>query len=94
MKSPARAAVVELINKDILAIPTTEDGKYTNIASINVKALITEEEIKMLATKAKVDASQFTGVKTSGEFYQKLVKALNKPKDEPVEKPVNPSKTT
>ena len=70
MKSPARAAVVELINKDILAIPTTEDGKYTNIASINVKALITEEEIKMLATKAKVDASQFTGVKRQVNFIR------------------------
>ncbi|MEA0564494.1 5'-nucleotidase C-terminal domain-containing protein [Lysinibacillus irui] len=96
-KSPARAAVVELINKDILAIPTTEDGKYTNIASINVKDVITKEEIKELATKANVDASQFAGVKTTGEFYQKLVKAMNNPKaeqgqDKPGEKPEDPSK--
>jgi 2',3'-cyclic-nucleotide 2'-phosphodiesterase/3'-nucleotidase len=96
-KSPARAAVVELINKDILAIPTTEDGKYTNIASINVKDAITKEEIKELAAKANVDASQFAGVKTTGEFYQKLVKAMNNPKadqekDKPGEKPANPSK--
>lgn len=96
-KSPARAAVVELINKDILAIPTTEDGKYTNIASINVKDAITKEEIKELATKVNVDESQFAGVKTTGEFYQKLVKAMNNPKpdqekDKPGEKPANPSK--
>lgn len=96
-KSPARAAVVELINKDILAIPTTEDGKYTNIASINVKDAITKEEIKELAAKANIDASQFAGVKTTGEFYQKLVKAMNNPKpdqekDKPGEKPANPSK--
>lgn len=96
-KSPARAAIVELINKDILAIPTTEDGKYTNIASINVKDAITKEEIKELAAKANIDASQFAGVKTTGEFYQKLVKAMNNPKpdqekDKPGEKPANPSK--
>lgn len=98
-KSPTRAAVVELINKDILAIPTTEDGKYTNIASINVKDAITKEEIAELAAKANVKESQFNGVKTTGEFYQKLVKAINNSKaeqdketDKPVEKPANPSK--
>ncbi len=98
-KSPTRAAVVELINKDILAIPTTEDGKYTNVASINVKDAITKEEIAELAAKANVKESQFSGVKTTGEFYQKLVKAINHPKveedkvtDKPVEKPTNPSK--
>ncbi len=80
-KSPARAAVVELVNKGILAIPTSEDGKYTNIASINIKDAITKEEIEALAAKAEVDASQFAKVKTTGEFYQKLVKVLNAPKD-------------
>ena len=80
-KSPARAAVVELVNKGILAIPTSEHGKYTNIASINIKDAITKEEIEALAAKAEVDASQFAKVKTTGEFYQKLVKVLNAPKD-------------
>ncbi|MEK5233113.1 5'-nucleotidase C-terminal domain-containing protein [Lysinibacillus sp. FSL K6-0232] len=80
-KSPARAAVVELVNKGILDIPTSEDGKYTNIASINVKDAITKEEIEALAAKAEVGASQFAKVKTTGEFYQKLVKVLNTPKD-------------
>nr|WP_139133767.1 5'-nucleotidase C-terminal domain-containing protein [Lysinibacillus fusiformis] len=98
-KSPTRAAVVELINKDILAIPATEDGKYTNVASINVKDAITKEEIAELAAKANVKESQFSGVKTTGEFYQKLVKAINHPKaegdkvtDKPGEKPTNPGK--
>ncbi|RJX37939.1 hypothetical protein D3P09_17805 [Paenibacillus pinisoli] len=89
-KSPARAAVVELINKGILAIPASEDGKYTNIASINVKDSITGQEKEQLAAKANVDASQFASVKTTGEFYQKLVKALEKPTD----KPTKPSKPT
>ncbi|WP_293928758.1 5'-nucleotidase C-terminal domain-containing protein [Metasolibacillus sp.] len=89
--SPARAAVVELINKDILTVPTSEDGKYTNIASINIKDAITAEEIATLATKAGVDADQFKNVKTTGEFYQQLVKAMNAPTAEPekeAEKPV------
>ena len=78
-KSPARKAVVELVNKGILTVPTTEDGKYTNIASINVKDAITQQEIKELSAKAKVDSAQFAKVKTTGEFYLALVKALNKP---------------
>ncbi|MER2255997.1 MAG: 5'-nucleotidase C-terminal domain-containing protein, partial [Priestia megaterium] len=77
--SPARKAVVELVNKGILAVPTTEDGKYTNIASINVKDAITQEEIKALATKANVAPAQFKKVKTTGEFYLALLEALNKP---------------
>ncbi|WP_042476392.1 5'-nucleotidase C-terminal domain-containing protein [Bacillus ndiopicus] len=106
-KAPARAAVVELVNKGILSIPTSEDGKYTNIASINVKDSITQQEIEQLAAKASVDASQFVGVKTTGEFYQQLVNVLNapeagqgteeeaeKPVEKPVEKPANPSKPT
>lgn len=78
-KSPARKAVVELVNKGILTIPTTEDGKYTNISSINVKDAITQQEIKELSAKAKVDSAQFTKVKTTGDFYLALAKALNKP---------------
>lgn len=74
--TPARAAVVELINKGILAIPTTEDGKFTNIASINVNDAITKKEIEELTQKAKVDSTKFSPVKTTGDFYQQLVKVL------------------
>ncbi|WP_260858130.1 5'-nucleotidase C-terminal domain-containing protein [Bacillus sp. FJAT-22090] len=95
--SPARAAVVELINKGILAIPTTEDGKFTNISSINVNDAITKEEIKELAQKAKVDSTKLSQVKTTGDFYQQLVKVMNTPvvdkgTNKPVEKPTIPSK--
>ena len=31
--------VVELVNNETIKVPTTEDGKYTNIASINIKDL-------------------------------------------------------
>lgn len=92
-KSPARKAVVELVNKGILAVPTTEDGKYTNIASINVKDPITQQEIKVLSTKANVDPVPFSKVNTTGDFYIALVKALSKP-DAPKDKdkPTKPAK--
>lgn len=98
-KSPARAAVIELINKGILAIPTTEDGKFTNIASINVNDVITKKEIEELTLKAKIDSSKFSKLKTTGEFYQQLVKVLNTPvvekekeTEKPAEKPTKPGK--
>jgi len=70
--APERADVVQLINAGILSVPKTEDGKYTNIASINIKDEVTKEEIAELAQKANVKADLFAGVKTKGEFYQKL----------------------
>lgn len=36
-KSSERQDVVDLINLGILEVPKTEDGKYTNVASINIK---------------------------------------------------------
>ena len=90
-KSPARKAVVELVNKGILTVPATEDGKYTNVASINVKDAITPQVIKELSAKANVDSAQFTKVKTTGEFYLALDKALKKseaPKDK--DRPAKP----
>ncbi|TQR14898.1 5'-nucleotidase C-terminal domain-containing protein [Psychrobacillus lasiicapitis] len=97
--SDARMAAVELINKGILDIPTTEDGKFTNVASINVKDTITKKEIEELTKKAKVDTTKFSQLKTTGEFYQELVKVLNTPVKEketekPAEKPTIPSNTT
>lgn len=74
--APERADVVALINAGILSVPKTEDGKYTNIASINIKDAVTKEEIAELSAKAKVDASKFANVKTKGEFYHLLNEAV------------------
>ncbi|WP_412678941.1 bifunctional metallophosphatase/5'-nucleotidase [Brevibacillus nitrificans] len=74
--APERADVVALINAGILSVPKTEDGKYTNIASINIKDAVTKEEIAELSAKAKVDASKFANVKTKGEFYRLLNEAV------------------
>jgi 2',3'-cyclic-nucleotide 2'-phosphodiesterase/3'-nucleotidase len=75
LTAPARADIVELINDGIMSVPTTEDGKYTNIASINILDAVTEEEMTALAAKANVSIAKFSGVKTKGEFYQELNKA-------------------
>lgn len=95
LKAPARKDVVQLINDSILTVPTTEDGKYTNIASINVLDPVTQSEIADLSAKAEVDAAQFAGVKSKGEFYQKLNqarKAAVQPKPQPAAPtPVQPS---
>ncbi|PPA83180.1 2,' 3'-cyclic nucleotide 2'-phosphodiesterase [Brevibacillus laterosporus] len=72
-KAPERADVVELLNDGIMEV--AKDGKYTNVASINVNDAVTPDEIAELAKKANVKADQFTGMKTKGEFYQKLNQA-------------------
>lgn len=71
-QGPERAAVVELINADILAVPSSEDGTVTNIRSINVTEPATEETITLLAEKAGVPVEKLKEVKTSGELYQKI----------------------
>ncbi|GED57016.1 5'-nucleotidase C-terminal domain-containing protein [Brevibacillus formosus] len=73
--APERKDVVELINTGILSVPKTADGKYTNIASINIKDAVTKEEITELSAKAKIDAAKFSTVKTKGEFYHQLNEA-------------------
>ncbi|WP_442604382.1 5'-nucleotidase C-terminal domain-containing protein [Paenibacillus sp. KN14-4R] len=75
-KAPERADVVELINKGILSVPKTDDGKYTNIASINITDAVTKEEVTELTQKAKVTLNQSTDVKTKGQFYHELNAAL------------------
>ncbi|EOP01006.1 hypothetical protein II1_05024, partial [Bacillus cereus MC118] len=76
--SSEHKAVVDLVNKGILEIPKTEDGKYTNIASINTKDSITKEEIVALSQKANINPNQFNHVKTKGEFYKKLNRIIKK----------------
>ncbi|MFM1651062.1 5'-nucleotidase C-terminal domain-containing protein [Brevibacillus sp. B_LB10_24] len=73
--APERADVVELVNAGVLDVPSTEDGKYTNIASINIKDPVSKEEIAELSQKAKVSQDLFAGVATKGEFYHKLNQA-------------------
>ncbi|MDR9853485.1 5'-nucleotidase C-terminal domain-containing protein [Paenibacillus sp. VCA1] len=92
--SKERADVVELINAGILTVPATEDGKYTNIASINILDPVKAEDVTLLAEKAGVDAALLTGVKTNGELYHELNEARKgaaKP-EQPVEKPDKPEK--
>ncbi|MFA4133661.1 5'-nucleotidase C-terminal domain-containing protein [Brevibacillus sp. BD137] len=73
--APVRKDIVELINAGILSVPKTADGKYTNIASINIKDVVTKEEITELSAKVKINAAKFSTFKTKGEFYHKLNEA-------------------
>lgn len=76
--SSEHKAVVNLVNKGILEIPKTEDGKYTNIASVNTKEPITREEIVSLSQKANIDPIQFKHIKTKGDFYKKIDRLLKR----------------
>lgn len=75
-KLPERADVVALVNKGILEVPKTDDGKYTNIASINVKAAVTPEIIAKLTEKAGIDAAKLGTVTTTGELYHAINQLL------------------
>lgn len=95
--SKQRADVVDLMNAGILTVPTTEDGKYTNIASINILDPVKAEDVTKLAEKAGVDAALLSDVKTTGELYHKLNEAVKAAKPEvtepaPAEKPETPAK--
>lgn len=73
--APVRKDIVELINAGILSVPKTADGKYTNIASINIKDAVNKEEITELSAKVKINAAKFSTFKTKGEFYHQLNEA-------------------
>ena len=75
LTAPERADVVELIKAGILTVPASEDGKYTNVASINILDAVTADEIEVLSSKVGVDPAQFKSVKSKGAFYQQLNKA-------------------
>ncbi|MFC8684641.1 bifunctional metallophosphatase/5'-nucleotidase [Brevibacillus porteri] len=87
--APERKDVVELINAGILSVPKTADGKYSNIASINIKDAVTKEGIAELSAKVKVDAAKLATVKTKGEFYHQLNEARKA-----AEKSVTPTTNT
>lgn len=85
----------DLVNKGILEIPITEEGKFTKIVSINANDGMTNEEIKTISLKTKVSESNFFKVKKTGELSQELSKVLKNPvEDEGKDKPGSPSKLT
>lgn len=84
-----RKDVVELINEGILEVPKTEDGKYTNIASINIKEPISNEEINSLANKAGANPSLFKEVENKGQFY-KLLNSYRKEETISITSPAEP----
>lgn len=94
--APVRKDIVELINEGILEVPKTEDGKYTNIASINIQEPVIEEEINTLSEKVGLEPSLFKGIENKGEFYEKLnasrkeivEEIIEEPTEELVEEPV------
>ncbi|MCA5012099.1 MULTISPECIES: bifunctional metallophosphatase/5'-nucleotidase [unclassified Enterococcus] len=69
-EAPERKAVVELINAEIVELPS-EEG-VTNIASINISEPVTDKEIQELTKKTGLDTKDTEGIKTTGELYQKI----------------------
>ena len=76
--SPYRQDVVELVNADILEIPSIEEGKVTNIASINVSQPVKSEDIEALAKKAEVPVAKLGDITTTGELYKAVNEARQK----------------
>lgn len=70
--APERTDVIELVNAGILKVPATEDGKFTNVASINILDDVQADEVKALAEKANVDVKVVAGAKNKGELYSRL----------------------
>lgn len=65
-----------LVEKNIIEIPKSEDGKYTNVASINLLTKLSPEAISNLAKKAGVDESHLQGSNVSGDVYEKIYKLI------------------
>ena len=81
--SDAYKAVAYLINNDMIDLVKTADGKYTNVASINIKDKVSKEEIDAITTKADISKEDFNEDMTKGEFYVAVYRALNPVKEEP-----------
>ncbi|WP_157794075.1 SH3 domain-containing protein [Paenibacillus donghaensis] len=56
-------------------MPELQTAAFTNIASINILDPVTPEEIQTLSSAAQLNPAVFAGVKTKGDFYQKLNQA-------------------
>lgn len=72
MDSPYRKDVVELINADLLELPSIEEGKVTNIESINVDKPVDKNELKELAERAAVNVDVLKDAKHTGELYKMI----------------------
>ncbi|MBZ9637362.1 5'-nucleotidase C-terminal domain-containing protein [Clostridium sp. FP1] len=72
-----RKDIVKLVNSGILEVAKTADGKYTNIASINIKDATPLDEISDLCKKANIELGKFTAGTRKGEFYHKLNAIMN-----------------
>ncbi|MGX6969903.1 bifunctional metallophosphatase/5'-nucleotidase [Vagococcus bubulae] len=70
--SKAHQDVAELINDDIIEIPSMEDGKVTNIKSINVDEVANDDDITKLSKKANIDKTKLKNVKTTGDLYSQI----------------------
>lgn len=64
-----------LIAQDIIDLGTTESGKG-NIQSVNITAIPSNEEKKVLAEKAGIDYSDVKDPKTFEELYQHIYKQI------------------
>ena len=49
-----------------------EDGKVTNIASININDEVTQENIDALAKKANVNVDELQNIQTTGDLYKAI----------------------
>ncbi|WP_346827379.1 bifunctional metallophosphatase/5'-nucleotidase [Serratia inhibens] len=78
---PQREIVKSLLNQGIIRVPTTDDGRYTNVASINVKDALFSDAAGYNAALSSLEKQQGT----SNDTMQKqrlqdriaLIKALN-----------------
>ncbi|MDT2808835.1 5'-nucleotidase C-terminal domain-containing protein [Vagococcus lutrae] len=64
-----------LIAQDIIDLGTTESGKG-NIQSVNITAIPSDEEKKVLAEKADIDYSDVKDAKTFEELYQHIYQQI------------------
>ncbi|WP_199635484.1 5'-nucleotidase C-terminal domain-containing protein [Serratia sp. PAMC26656] len=78
---PQRAIVKSLLNQGIIRVPTTDDGRYTNVASINVKDALFSDAADYNSALSSLEKQRGT----SNDAMQKqrlqdriaLIKALN-----------------
>lgn len=68
---------IELVNRGIIILPTSEDGRTPNVASINVLEKMTQTDIDMLCEKAGLKSSAIKGTDLSnGQVYSQMIALL------------------
>lgn len=75
--SKEHKAVKFLLNKGIIEVPKSADGKYINVASININDTVTQEEINAVVNNANVSGEGFKAGMKKGELYTAVYYALN-----------------